>query len=73
MNNREYIHNLFCRIYYTHLELVKYILNNDNEAPEFIKILCYKYIEEWNKDAKSMAYNKPSEKIILQINKYYNL
>lgn len=73
MTNREYIQYLFRHIKYSQPEFVKYVLDNDNEAPEHIKELCYKYFEEWNKDAKLMTLNKPSEHIFSQIANYYRI
>lgn len=71
--NREYIRHLFRSILHSKKEFVEYVLDNDYEAPQYIKHLCYKYFEEWNEDAKLMTLNKPSECIYSQIVKYYEI
>lgn len=70
---KDYIRDLFRHISYSRPEFVNYVLDNDYEIPEHIENLCYRYFEEWNKDAKLMTLNKPSEHIFSQIANYYNL
>ena len=74
MSNREYIHNLFRSIrgWNSH-DFVLYILDNDNQAPFWIRNLCYQFITEWNEDAKQLTLNKPSERTYSQIVSYYGI
>ena len=74
MENKEIIRNLFkpIRGWCSH-DFVLYVLDNDNQAPEYIKNLCYKYLEEWAVDAKELTVNKPSEITYGKIASYYGL
>lgn len=74
MENQEVIRDLFRSIrgWNSH-DFVLYVLDNDNQAPEYIKNLCYQYLEEWGVDAKELTLNKPSERTYSIIASYYGL
>ena len=54
-------------------DFVRYVWENDTEAPSWVKELCAQYFEEWAIDAKDLSVDKASERTYYKILKYYGM
>lgn len=51
-------------------DFVRYVWENDTEAPNWVRELCAQYFEEWAIDAKDLSVDKASERTYYKILKY---